>query len=80
MVSQYLIRCSIALCYTIALPYYRAASCFASPVSPPPGGRPPASADPVAAMWRMLKSLVANEMSKVNEKIEAIYKKLINFA
>lgn len=38
--------------------------------------RPPASPVDPAAMWRDVKSLIANEMAKMNEKIEGISQKL----
>lgn len=38
--------------------------------------RPPAAPVDPAAMWRDVKSLIANEMAKMNEKIEGISQKL----
>ena len=40
------------------------------------GSRTPAPVDAVSAMWHDVKSLVANEMAKVNEKMEGICQKL----
>eukprot|EP00731_Ephydatia_muelleri_P000511 Em0001g511a len=40
------------------------------------GSRTPALVDAVSAMWHDVKSLVANEMAKVNEKMEGICQKL----
>lgn len=63
---------SFCTLYYLALPFNDE---LASPVSSR-GGRPPAPADPVAAMWRDIKSLVANEVSKINEKFEPICQQL----
>ena len=53
----------------LALPYNGE---LASPVS----SRGGTSADPVAAMWHDVTSLIANKRSKVNEKIVGICQKL----